>query len=72
MSDYVRVMIAVAAHWRVLRALGPAAALAGLPVLVSVPAQPKHQPVEPLSNARKSRKGGAGRISPKNRQKAWK
>jgi hypothetical protein len=33
MADYVRVMIAIAAQWRVLQAVGPAAsALVGVPV----------------------------------------
>ena len=49
MADYVRVMISIAAQWRVLRAIGPAALpLAGVPV--TGPASPT-QPRRPQQRA---------------------
>ena len=65
MADYVRVMIAIAAQWRVVRAIGPAAiALVGVPV-AGQPAGPAARPVAQLVPApalasRKQQKGGSG------------
>ena len=67
MSDYVRVMISIAAQWRVAQALGPAAlALAGVPV--TQPALPKRRP----AGNRKSRTARNGKVQPKNGHKGWK
>ena len=61
MSDYVRVMISIAAQWRVVRALGPSAlALAGVPV--SGPVRPKLRRPAPSKRL----------APPKNGHKAWK
>ena len=60
MADYVRVMIAIAAQWRVVRAIGPSAiALVGVPV-----AEPAARPVARLVSApapasNKHKKGGS-------------
>ena len=74
MADYVRVMISIAAQWRVVRAIGPAAlALAGVPV--AGPASPKRLPALPVTAPpvyREQRKGGPGTVQPKNGHKAWK
>ena len=65
MADYVRVMISIAAQWRVVRALGPSAlALAGVPV--AGPAAPKRGRVRPQPAA------GPVAAQPKNGHKAWK
>ena len=69
MSDYVRVMISIAAQWRVVRALGPSAlALAGVPV--TGPARPKGRRAQ--GNKREQRPGAPGTAQPKNGPQAWK
>ncbi len=56
MADYVRVMIAIAAQWRVVRAIGPSAqALAGVPVT-----GPWARPVVRVSIRMAKPKGGSG------------
>ena len=58
MSDTVRIIVSIAAQWRVVRALGPSAlALAGVPV-----AGPK----------RPARPNAPGAPLPQNGHKAWK
>ena len=62
MADYVRAMIAIAAQWRVLQAIGPAAsALVGVPV-----SQPKARRARPKSPAgTKVASSGNGHRQPK-------
>jgi hypothetical protein len=62
-------MISIAAQWRVVRALGPAAlALAGVPV--TGPARPKGRRTRPSKRAQQQNAPGA--VEPKNGHKAWK
>jgi hypothetical protein len=75
MADYVRVVIALAAQWRVRRAIGPTAvALVGLPV--AMPRQPQPQPVA-LATPRgeighnDDVEGGPGTGRPKPGYRAW-
>jgi hypothetical protein len=66
MADYVRVMISIAAQWRVWRAIGPAAtALVGVPVArsTSLPVAP---PAVLKAGQPKLRKGGSGKVRPEN------
>jgi hypothetical protein len=59
MADYVRVMISIAAQWRVWRAIGPTAvALVGVPVA----APGTKSLAAPHAGRRKLRKGGSGKV----------
>jgi len=69
MSDYVRVIVSIAAQWRVVRALGPSAlALAGVPV--TGPARPKLR--RPAASKRPAQPNAPGARPPQNGHKAWK
>ena len=70
MSDYVRIIVSIAAQWRVVRALGPSAlALAGVPV-TGPAARPRRR--RPAAAKRAESKNGNGAQPPQNGHKAWK
>jgi len=69
MSDTVRIIVSIAAQWRVVRALGPSAlGLAGVPV--SGPIRPKRRPSAAAQPP--ARPNAPGAPLPQNGHKAWK